>query len=491
MTVRLVYYFISYFAVAFLIALALTPVMRSLSFRVGAVDRGAGRRAHSGIIPRLGGLAIFFAFIVPVSFSLTRGEWDLVHEKMLGVLIASTIVILVGVKDDIRGTRVWSKLLAEIIAAAVIYAWGIRIDVISNPFGGDPVTLGWMSLPVTVLWVIIVTNAFNLIDGLDGLAAGTGIFITATFFALAGGDIHLQLTYVILAGSLFGFLRYNFPPATIFMGDSGSLFLGFFLGATSIISAYKATAIVTIMIPIIAFGLPLMDMFYAVLRRYYRGVPLGEADKEHIHHKLLEKGLSKKKVLLLLYSVNIVIMLAVLLIVGRQWNLDLLGLILLCVLGVLGLRLLGYVEFIPFVRGMLRSHSINRKRKYFDYVIDKFKRDAARSNSFEDLWVHLTELAREYNFSYMEIFLGIPSIKNPAFLFRNGEAQNRSLILSFPILDAEYGYLGDVLISKMVDDEYFLCMVEMVRAVSEEVCRFARKYSALSPNSPQGAAPAA
>ncbi len=479
MAIKIIYYFFSYFTVSLVMSLALVPLMRTLAFRLGAVDRGVGRRAHKGVIPRLGGIGVFLAFTVPLVFSLTRGEWDRFHDKMVGVLIAATVVLLIGAYDDIKGALVRNKLIAEVLAAMVIYYWGIRIDVISSPFGG-PIVLGWLSLPVTVLWIIVITNGMNLIDGLDGLAAGTGILICATFFVLAGSDVHLQLTYVILAGSLLGFLRYNLPPASIFMGDSGSLFLGLVLGATSIISFHKAAAFITIMIPIIAFGLPLMDMFYAVLRRYYRGMPLGEADKEHIHHKLLEKGLSKKKVLLLLYAFNIMIMLAVLLLVGQQTNLDVLGLVLLMAVAVFGLRMLGYVKFVPFVRDMFRSYEVSRKRKYFNYVIGRFRQAAAKSRTFEDLWGPLSELVKEYDFGYVEIYLDLPSVGNPAYQFRNDDVQSNSMMLSFPIFDSGEKHLGDVCIFKKVDDDYFLCTAEMVRAISEEVSRFVINHPGLS-----------
>ena len=252
MTIGKFYYLFSYFSVSFVLAVLIVPLMKPLSFEVGAVDTGSWRRVHTGIIPRLGGIGIFLAFAVPLIFSLTRGEWDAFHDSMTGILVASAIVFLVGVYDDIKGARVRHKLLAEIAASVLVYSWGVRITAISNPFGGM-ITLGWLALPVTVLWIIIITNAVNLIDGLDGLAAGTVILIAATLFSLTGSEFHLQLTFILLIGSMLGFLLYNFPPASIFMGDSGSLFLGFFLASTSIISLKKATAMATIMVPIIAF----------------------------------------------------------------------------------------------------------------------------------------------------------------------------------------------------------------------------------------------
>jgi UDP-GlcNAc:undecaprenyl-phosphate GlcNAc-1-phosphate transferase len=482
----LIYYFFSYLVVSVILSLLLVPLMRPLSFSLGALDRGKGRRVHKGIVPRLGGIGIFLAFLIPLAFSLTRGVWDDFHEKMVGILVALTVVMLIGVYDDIKGATIRNKLIAEVVAALIIYAWGISITVISNPFGGS-ISLGWLSLPLTVLWIIIVTNAVNLIDGLDGLAAGTGIFICATFFLLSGSDIHLQLTYVILAGSLLGFLRYNFPPASIFMGDSGSLFLGFFLAATSVLSSRKATAVVTIMIPIIAFSLPLMDMFYAVVRRYYRGIPLGEADREHIHHKLLDMGLSKRSVLFLLYAVNICLLLLVLFIVMQQLRIDFLIIFFLVILSIVGLRLLGYIEFLPTVKELMKNYEIGRKRKYFNYVIRRFRKNASMSMSLDDFWSHLDDLMKEYHFSSAEINLNIPSIQNPVYAFTNNHIPStedpvdtssnthkstRPMGLAFPIIGPNNTYLGNIHVSKQMDDEYFLCTAEMVRALSEEVGRF-------------------
>ena len=427
---------------------------------------------HTGKIPRLGGAGIFVAFMLPVVFSLTRGEWDSFHYRLTGILIASAMVFCIGLYDDLKGATIRNKLIAEVLAASFIYFWGIRITVISNPFG-PPIALGWMSFPVTVLWVVVVTNAINLIDGLDGLAAGTGIMISVMMFTLSGSDAHMQLAYVILAGSLAGFLVYNFPPASIFMGDSGSLFLGFFLGALSILSSRKATAIATIMIPIVAFSLPLMDMLYAVIRRYYRGIPLGNADKEHIHHKLLAKGLSKRKVLFLLYFFNISVMMAVLVLIRRQLNIDFLGLILLALLGGHWSPRLGYIEFLPFFRDMARNYDIGRKRKYFGYVIKRFRESARTCTSLEELKPHLTLLMKEYNFSAVEIYLYPLDKDAPFFVYDRDTATGlrNPLILSFPITRGGSA-IGNVYISREMGDDYFLCATELVRAISEELASF-------------------
>ncbi|MBI5639129.1 MAG: undecaprenyl/decaprenyl-phosphate alpha-N-acetylglucosaminyl 1-phosphate transferase [Nitrospirae bacterium] len=476
-SVNIFYYFFSYFAVALVLALMLVPLMRPVAFKLGAVDEGTGRRIHTGIIPRLGGLGVFLAFMAPAVFSLTRGTWDPFHTRMAGILFASTMVLLIGAYDDIRGAGVRNKLLAEILAASLIYFLGIRIDVISNPFGGT-INLGWMSLPATVLWIIVITNAVNLIDGLDGLAAGTGILISVTLAALSGTDMHLQLIYLILAGSLFGFLRYNFPPASIFMGDSGSLFLGFFLGSTSILSSHKATAIATMMIPVIAFIFPIMDMFYAVLRRYSRGISLGQADKEHIHHKLIEMGLSKRKVLFLLYVVNLCVLLFVLLIVRNQLNIDFFGLALIIVSAIVGLRMLGYVKFLPIMREVRRNFEMGRKRKYFNFVIRRFRDGAEKSRTGEDLRKYLDILMKEYNFNTVKIYIYPINMKEPFYAYgvTGNPETDKPLVLGFPIMEGDR-CLGNVYMTKEVRDDYVLCAAELVRAITEELRAFAGRQS--------------
>ena len=471
MTANIFYYYFSYCTVSVILALIFVWMMHPLSFKVGAVDKGTGRRVHKGIIPRLGGVGIFLAFMIPVLFSLTRGEWDRPHTNMAGILLASTVVFLIGVYDDLKGATIRNKLLAEVLAALIIYAWGIRITTLGNPFGPQFV-LGWLSLPVTVLWIIVITNAINLIDGLDGLAAGTGILICLTLFTLSGQDVHLKLAYVILAGGLLGFLRYNFPPASIFMGDSGSLSLGFFLGSSSILSSAKATAIATLMIPILAFSFPLMDMLYAVLRRYYRGLPLGEADKEHIHHKLMAKGLSKKKALLVLYSVNIGIMSLVLLFVRKQRNIDFLGLILIVVIAILGLRLLGYVKFRPLLRDTLQKYGSGRKRRYYDYVITRFRDNASKCKSLDDFKLHLTSLLEDGNFCSAEITLNISDYKNPFYAFQGGAVAGGAFELTIPVSSPDRRLLGEIRLTRLMHQDNLVCTSELIITLSEEVGRF-------------------
>jgi hypothetical protein len=298
------------------------------------------------------------------------------------------------------------------------------------------------------------------------------VAICAALFALTGPNVYVQLAYVVLGGSLLGFLRYNFPPASIFMGDSGSLYAGFFLGSASILSSNKATAIVTVMVPIVAFSLPLMDMTYAVLRRYYRGIPLGEADKEHIHHKLLQKGLSKRKVLFLLYFVNVVFLLLLLLIIRRQMKMDFVVLLVFAAVAIGGLRMLGYVEFIPIIRELLRNFDMGRKRKFFSYVIRRFRQAAGRSRTLDELKVHLTLLMKEYDFCSAVIRLDRAGGKTPVFEFSNRPEPEHALRLVFPVVGNNC-MVGEIELVREMNGDHLLCTAEMVAAISEEVGRFA------------------
>jgi UDP-GlcNAc:undecaprenyl-phosphate GlcNAc-1-phosphate transferase len=465
------YYYLSYFLVALMLSLFLTPLFRSLSYKIGALDRGEGRRAHQGIVPRMGGGGIYLAFALPLGFALTRGNWDETHLRMAAILVAATVVFAVGAYDDLRGAPIRNKLAVEVAAALIIYAWGIRIETISNPFNGALV-LGWFSLPVTVLWVVVITNAFNLIDGLDGLAAGTGILIAAALFLVFPGESMLMtLTFLLLIGSLFGFLRHNFPPATIFMGDSGSLLVGFILASLSILASAKATAMATIMLPIIAFSHPLMDMIYAVLRRYHRGLPLGEADREHIHHKLLDMGLSRTKVLLTLYGVNLLILGGALLFLRGKYRVDFIFLAALVVAALVGLRLLGYVEFQAFAHLNIRNYQLGRKRRYFTYVLKRFRAGAAKSRTLDELKGYLEELAIEYGFHHVTITLKQSVKQFPLYVYRGQGEADKPIRLEFPITRGDEE-IGKVTLLKEVDDDYLLCTTELSRSLIEGVSSF-------------------
>jgi len=285
---------------AFIAVIILTPIVRKIALAVGAVDRPNARKVHSTIMPRLGGVAIYLGFVGALIVFRPLGDFE------MGLLLGSTIIVAAGVLDDIWGLPPKLKLTAQIIAAAVLVSFGVKVEFVTYPFGGV-IPLGILAVPITILWIIGVTNALNLIDGLDGLAAGTSFIAAVTMAAVAWieGQYAVAGLALILGAAVMGFLPYNFYPAKMFMGDSGSMFLGFTLGSLAVEGLTKGAAFISVFIPIIILGIPIFDTLFAVIRRYRNHRPIFEADREHFHHILLDMGFSQRQAVLLIYGVNI------------------------------------------------------------------------------------------------------------------------------------------------------------------------------------------
>jgi UDP-GlcNAc:undecaprenyl-phosphate/decaprenyl-phosphate GlcNAc-1-phosphate transferase len=316
-----------------------------------AVPTG-GRHLHSSPLPRLGGIAIFISFALSMAVSAAVASYNpalhfaFASKTLITILGPASLIFLLGVYDDVYTAGPWLKFSVQAAAAAMLFFGGLRIVNIPVILGSHP--LPWfVGLPLTVLWVLAITNAFNLIDGLDGLAAGSALFSTLVAFvvALLNGPVLVTVMTIALAGAILGFLRFNFNPATIFLGDSGSLFIGFLLSALALEGAQKAPTIVAVAIPVVSFGLPILETSLSVLRRLISGRPVFTADREHIHHKLLQHGLSHRQVVILLYGVSAVFaMLSLFLLWPTGSSLGL----VLAVLGVgiwIGVQHLGYLEF--------------------------------------------------------------------------------------------------------------------------------------------------
>lgn len=299
------------FLIAFLISCLVTPLIKKLAFKIGAVDIPRDeRRIHKKPIARLGGLAIILGTLITIIINMLLARyinWDFsVSDNMIGVVIGCFIIICIGILDDIKPQKAKVKLLFQIIAAlCVVILSDIRVQAISNPFSSEGVMVlnYYFSCFVTVCWLIGITNAINLIDGLDGLAAGVSAlsYIAMFFVSMILKDFGTQMITIILAGAVLGFLPYNFNPAKIFMGDTGSTFLGFTLGVISVSGKLKAYTAISIVIPLLILGVPLFDTTFAILRRLCSGKSIMEADRGHIHHKLMDMGFSQKQVVLLMY----------------------------------------------------------------------------------------------------------------------------------------------------------------------------------------------
>lgn len=299
------------FIIATGVALLITPGVILLAAKTGAMDAPDARKVHKKPIPRIGGLGIYTAFMVTILSLLNVVDVaDDVMFELTGLMIGGSLIVLVGIIDDYKNLPAKVKLVGQIIAAAVlVIGFNVHIDFITDPFGdplSDYIYTEALAIPLTIFWIVGITNTINLIDGLDGLAAGVSMIASITIFLVAmQQEIFLVATLTAaLAGSALGFLYYNFNPARIFMGDSGSLFLGFMLAGISVIGAVKCATTIALIVPILALGLPILDTTFAIVRRYRGGVPIFKPDKGHLHHRLLDLGFSQRQAVLLMYVIS-------------------------------------------------------------------------------------------------------------------------------------------------------------------------------------------
>ena len=304
------------FAVSLLVAYVMTPPVKRFAEKVGAIDVPRdNRRVHDHPIPRMGGLAIFIGFVLSLIFFVPMST------KVLGLLVGSVIIAVMGGVDDIVSLNPWVKLAGQIVAALVAIRCGLVFDVISNPniFAEETyIEIGWLSVPLTMLWIVGCTNAVNLIDGLDGLAVGVSAIssLTMLIVSLFVSEPVVSIILAALTGACLGFMPYNLNPAKIFMGDVGSQLLGFVLSTASIMGLFKLHAIITFFVPLLALALPLADTIFAFFRRILHGQSPFKADKGHFHHRLLAMGLNQKQVVAVLYGISAVLGLLAVLMAG-------------------------------------------------------------------------------------------------------------------------------------------------------------------------------
>lgn len=349
------------FLTSTLLSLILTRLVRDFASVHGWVSKpSAERHIHKKSIPRLGGVAICAAFVFVTLLAMTlHGTWRLcVSLRPAGiasVCAALLIIFALGLYDDIRGVGPYAKFAIEAAAACLLYAGGIgvqRLDLYSAGHALRTLT----ALPLTIIWVLLITNAFNLIDGLDGLAAGSAFFSTIVLFVMSLLVPHsaVAMLTIVLAGVILGFLPYNFYPASIFLGDSGSLFIGFLLATLALAGSEKAPIMIAVAIPVLSFGLPILDVALAVSRRFLRGRPLFSADADHIHHKLLKRGLSQRNAVVTLYAVTASFAFLSLVVLHDATMIAL----VLAVIGLgiaVGVQYLGYEEFTELRRFLQRA----------------------------------------------------------------------------------------------------------------------------------------
>jgi len=407
------------FIAALSISSVLTHYLRNFALKYGWTCKSPrSRDVHASPIPRLGGVAIAITFLLVavsyVAFYRLRGiPTGFGIYTTFAVLAPACLMFILGLYDDIRPVTPHVKFGVQIVAALLLYYGGIRIFYVPIISGYHELN-GAISLVLTVVWVLLISNAFNLIDGLDGLSAGSALFSTLVVFVVAvfGQNPFVTVMTAILAGSILGFLRFNFNPATIFLGDSGSLFLGFMLSAVSLAGVQKSATLVAVAIPIVSFGLPLLDTFLSVVRRFLSGQPLFSADREHIHHKLLKRGFSHKQAVVMLYGVSAFLGLASLLLLyptGSSVG------IMLAVVGVgvwFGVQHLGYHEFAELGRAAKRT--MDQKQIIVNNLaIRRAAEELSSADNFRTIWATLESAFADNEFDGFDLSFRPNSSSHP------------------------------------------------------------------------------
>jgi UDP-GlcNAc:undecaprenyl-phosphate/decaprenyl-phosphate GlcNAc-1-phosphate transferase len=295
------------------IAYLLTPIVQRAALRHGAAHAPRARDIHQEPVPRWGGVAIYLAFLAALVVSIAvvhlwfgrAVRWPTLMAGF-GVFLGGTLLSLIGAWDDLKDLSAGKQMITQVICALIVIPFGVKIEFLTDPFQpGHMIYLGLWAYPVTLIWIVAVTNAINWIDGMDGLAAGVCAIaaMTLAVMAVQSRQPALALLAASLCGSLLGFLRYNFNPAKIFMGG-GALFVGFTLAAISAVGAFKVAATMAILVPILILGVPIFDTAFVIARRFMQGKPIYQADKSHLHHRLLARGFTQRQTVLILYMVS-------------------------------------------------------------------------------------------------------------------------------------------------------------------------------------------
>lgn len=404
------------FLITTLASLVLTPVIRRLCQRFKLLDIPLdGRRMHRKAVPRLGGVAIYLACVIGLS-TLPFVDNMLTHTlrgftaEVFVTMVPATLVLFLGIYDDLRGTNATVKLAALGLIATLFFLMGGRIEVLPVPFMGVfhlPLILSYL---VTVFWLVGIANAFNLIDGMDGLASGAALFSSLVILAISFAQGHpLMIVFSLtLCGALAGFLRYNFNPASIFLGDSGALFVGFSLAALSVFGSQKATTGVAVVIPILAFGLPVIDTGVTIARRLISGKPIFLGDNEHIHHMLVARGWSQQRAALVLYAACAAFGLVAILLTSSSSPMIALALFVLTVVTVVGLGHLRYQEVDELRAGVKRTVGDRRMRVANNLRVRRASVALSKATTFNELFEAIGLMLEFEEFSYAYIQLGQP-----------------------------------------------------------------------------------
>lgn len=441
------------------LSLVLTVAARNMGIRWGALDEPNQRKAHDHPIPRTGGMAIFASFFITlfaVRFLNSPMVVELeVNQDILLVIAGAVICFGMGAVDDFIRLRPAIKFLFQIIGASAAYLGGVHITAFA--IGGWAVQLGHLDYPITVFWFLLFMNAVNLVDGLDGLAGGIVVFASLVMILLSvfNEEYYAAVIFTALAGSVLGFLRYNFNPASVFMGDAGSYFLGYTVAAMGIIGSVKSQVAPAMMIPVLALGVPIFDTILSPIRRFFRGRKMFQADDRHVHHRLQKMGLSAARVVWLIYGITVALCLVALLLVNMRDERAGLFLILLGLGAVVFVRKLGYFEylgtdkFFGWLRDLTDDSGLSQHRRSFlNHQIE-----VSRSSNRAELWQRLVATGQYLKLDYMELRLNMATGKIvdeegrvDQYVFSDNDFdaetsdQNRTMHISLPLAASGHVY---------------------------------------------------
>ena len=427
------------FLIATLTSLLVTPLVRRLCQRFNLLDIPSDqRRLHRNATPRLGGVSVYIAVVVALSALpfvdnlLTQSLRNQASQLLL-TLVPASLVLCLGIFDDLRGTNPTVKFIALGLIAALFFFMGGRIEGIAIPFIGSVNLPPVVSFIVTIIWLVGIANAFNLIDGVDGLASGAALFasLVILIISLAGDKPMMIVTALVICGALVGFLRYNFNPASIFLGDSGSLFVGFTLAALSVVGTQKATTAVAVITPILAFGLPVVDTGVTMTRRLISGHPVFQGDKEHIHHMLLARGWSQKHVVLVLYAVCAMFGLLAAIFTQTSSPVTGLALFVIAVVVIVAVGHLRYHEVDEIKAGVKRTVSDRRARVANNIRIRRASLALSKASDLHDVLQAVGRMLEIEEFAYanMQVSQGRVDVNERAFAASQHRHPSRSLEL--------------------------------------------------------------
>jgi UDP-GlcNAc:undecaprenyl-phosphate GlcNAc-1-phosphate transferase len=460
------------FLISLGLSIVLTPMARSLGIKLGAMDIPMERKVHSTPIPRIGGLAVFFAFMFTCCigrrfFPYAGNLYDFSFNTFMGQL-GGVLILICGLWDDFRRLKPWTKFFFQILVATLAFLGGATITGVL--VGGYGIVFNaFFSYVVTVFWFLLFINAVNLIDGLDGLAGGL-VFFTCLVMAISTyshSQYLITFYFVILGGAILGFLKYNFNPASIFLGDGGSYFLGYVVAILAIRSSAKGPVGVLMLIPLLALGVPIFDAILSPIRRFVRGRPMFQADKGHIHHVFLRLGLSSRNVVLIIYGMTMMLcLLAISLMVLRDRNIEGLVFGVLLIVMIFLVRKMGYLEYLAFdkfygwFKDMTDVAGLSQARRSFLSL----QIAANKSPNMEELWVHIGELLKMLKFDKAELHYMTQPVRywdinkndeqfNTDHLSLSKREVNYSdnlMILEIPLIDGDPDIFGKLILFKDV-----------------------------------------